>query len=176
MTDYLMLAREALAELRDQQVVAPDGQRPRVRHEWSTKEHREEPEDAGPLTPSQWKARELNHLFEEQGATKRPSFILPQTVEDGELKRRWQERWPEKPYGKVDEESTQWAREMLTRAGTDIVWVNGERCVAVWPEWDGPEYHLALKLLELDGHKLHYPDNPEIERPGNVGKGGSFHD
>ena len=124
----------------------------------------ETPASDRPLTPSQWKARELNGIFEEQGATKRPSFILPQTVEDGELKRRWQERWPEKPYGKVDEESTQWAREMLKRAGTRIVWLNGELCLASWPEQNGPEYRLALKILKLDGHKLHYRDNPEIQR------------
>ena len=80
------------------------------------------------------------------------------------MKRRWQERWSEKPYGKVDEESTLWAREMLKRAGTRIVTVTGESCLAVWPEQDGPEYHLALKLLELNGHKLHYRDDPEIER------------
>lgn len=44
------------------------------------------PWDAPTIPWAEWKAKELNRLFESQGATKRKSNITPATVRDGESK------------------------------------------------------------------------------------------
>ena len=99
-----------------------------------------------------------------KGPHERPNSTAAATVNEGELRRCWATLWPGKPWGRLDEESGQWALKLLNRAGTRIVWVEGKRGLAVWPDQDGPEYRLALKLLKLDGHKLHSRDDPEIEK------------
>ena len=53
---------------------------------------------------------------------------------------------------------------MLNKAGTRIVWVRNKRGLAVWPEQDGPEFRLALRLLRLSGHEVHSRDDPAIEK------------
>ena len=78
------------------------------------------------ISPYEWKARALNQIFDEAGGGENGGSITASTVADGELKRRWAERWPEKAFGRLDDESRQWAQMMLNRAGTRIVLVKGK--------------------------------------------------
>ena len=90
------------------------------------------PERAG-ISPSEWEAHQINRVFDEHAQQKRGGRITTSsTVEDGELKHRWAERWPEKPFGDLDDESgsglsrcsTKLARESFGLE-TNVAWQCG---------------------------------------------------
>jgi hypothetical protein len=92
-------------------------------------------------------------------------------IDDWPVRKRWRERWPDKPFaelrmkdGTIDSDVGAWVSEQLRRAGTRFLRVDDKNSLAIWPEQDGPEFHLAMQLADLDHLDVHSRDEPRIQR------------
>ena len=123
------------------------------------------------LTPAEWQAQGLNRIFDEHGTGAPGKPITAADVEEWEVRSRWGERWPDKPFGQprlkdgsLDPEVRDWVCEQLRKAGTRFLVVGGQNSLACWPEQNGPEYQLVLRLVALDHFTVYSRDEPRIQR------------
>ena len=132
--------------------------------------------DTGPreqkfISSAEWQALEINRIFEEHGTGAQGRLITAEAIEARDVRSRWAERWPDKPFGEVrlkdgtlDPEIRDWVCERLRKGGTRFLVVNGKNSLACWPEQNAPEYRLALRLVDLDRLPTHSRDDPLIQK------------
>ena len=158
MTDYLQLARQVLLDLRDRQDSTGNAG-PAESFRPSLKVRTPHGRD---VTASAGEGYESSASKN----SRTPVLDSAQSGSDSqaENERRWAVRWPEKPYGALDDETGRWALEIINRAGTRIVCAEGKHALAVWPERRNDELVLALRLLRLDKLKLYSRGNPTIAK------------
>ena len=100
-----------------------------------------------------------------------PAAIQPEPSPEEEPRSLWITQWPDKPFGKlrladgsIDSAVGAWVSEQLRRAGTRFLRVDDKNSLAFWPEQDGPEYRLALRLADLDHLQVYSRDDTRIQR------------
>ena len=136
---------------------------------------KQQPIDTKPLegefiSPAEWEAQELNRIFGEHGTGRLARPFTAEDIESWRLRLQWNERWPDKPFGRlrgdngsIDSAVGTWVSEQLRRAGTRFLRVNDKNSLAIWPEQNGAEFRLAVRLADLDHLEVYSRDEPRIQ-------------